>query len=195
MGIVQRAYRVIQEAERQVRALLEQAAAASDYDAVVPLAEIAKSLAHLRPPESTIEETTPKVSPPVSRKRKGTGAYPRFTCSGEELVKIGWSKSAKSEYEHKAPRVVALRLADKLEAFRKNGEIFRMDRVLPLKLDSNASDLPDYQVYLCLAWFRDLGWVSKQGRNGYSVTTRESLPQIINQGWQKLAKQRHSGKE
>jgi hypothetical protein len=43
-----------------------------------------------------------EIKAPI-RSRNKLGQYPRFLREGGNLVKIGWSKSQRAEYEHKSP--------------------------------------------------------------------------------------------
>jgi len=213
MDLLVQAYKAVQDAEHRIRSLLEQAVSSGEYDAVVPLVGVAKrlalecrgvavaldgdstisapsvpsSLAQCAATAATEGEPEVSTSSRARAKKKAPAGYPKFICQGDELVKIGWSKTSKSEYEHRAPRVVAMRLAEVLEEFRANGRMLTMDQVLPLKREPHGNEVPDYQVYLCLAWLRALALVEKHGRSGYSVISRENLPQAVENAWQRYS--------
>jgi len=85
------------------------------------------------------------------------------------IVKVGWSKKARKEYQHKAPRSVAFAFADHLRKHTRDGKLFRMEDILPVPDPVNDGELPGYQVYLVLAWLRSLDIVQKQGRDGYTA--------------------------
>jgi hypothetical protein len=108
-----------------------------------------------------------------------------FAKSGDVLVKIAWSKSSKTEYQHKAPRNVVQKLADALARRSEGGSIISMDTVLPLKAD-DGSQIPDYQVYVSLAWFRQIGAVKQNGRQGYTVKKASELLQQVEAAWADL---------
>jgi hypothetical protein len=46
----------------------------------------------------------PSVTGFAIRSRNKLGQYPSFVREGDNLVKIGWSKTQKAEYEHKSPK-------------------------------------------------------------------------------------------
>jgi hypothetical protein len=106
-------------------------------------------------------------SPTEKAAQKGDG-YPRFERDGDKLVKIGWSKKDHAEYEHRVPRKTILRVAEVLNSKSGPGKVFAMDRLLPLS-NSDGSEIPSYQAYLALAWFRMLGIVEERGKEGYEV--------------------------
>ena len=110
-------------------------------------------------------------------------AYPRFGRDGDRLVKVGWSKKAKSEYEHKASHATVLAVAETLRNLE--GKEFSMEDVLPLS-DMSGEGIPSYQAYLVLAWFCSLGAVRKEGRGGYVPMKAALDPQSIAAHWDKL---------
>jgi len=111
--------------------------------------------------------------------------YPAFAKSGDVLVKIAWSKSSKSEYQHKSPRMVIKVLANSFTHHAKSGGVVSMDNVLPLKAD-DGTEIPDYQAYVSLAWLRQIGAVKQNGRQGYTVKKVDDLLQEIEVAWSKL---------
>jgi hypothetical protein len=121
--------------------------------------------------------------------RKGSRAksgYPHFVREGESLVKIGWSKSEAKPYEHKAPRGVLRALLQALARVGSDGKRFTVEPLLPLK-DPGGSDIPDYQVYLTLAWLRSVGLIVQHGRQGYSIREGINLEREANRAWSDLA--------
>ena len=190
------ARRELQRCEKEIQRLVGQAATEGDYDAVMELTQWALEVRQLgekgsRPagfqiqpvvssgkPESG-SSTTPGSA--KSRKRKAAPArarkanYPKFRRSGTELVKIGWSKRKKSEYVHRSPgRVISL-LAEKLEDCGADGKLFTTENVMPVADPESGGEVPSYQVYLCLAWFRHEGLVEQLGRQGYRLAVEGDL--------------------
>ena len=100
--------------------------------------------------------------------RRLKDGYPRFMAQGESLIKIGWSKKSKAEYQHKAPWDVVNLVARSTAKAKENGSLVTFDDFTPLT-DKDGNEVPNYQVYLALAWFRDAGLVDQEGRNGYKV--------------------------
>jgi len=100
--------------------------------------------------------------------KRGTAkhGYPRFERDDDKLVKVGWSKKAREEYEHRAPRPAVLAFAEHVGTATAKGKTFVIDDLLPVH-DAAGDELPSYQVYLALGWLRNAGAVEKKGRDGY----------------------------
>jgi hypothetical protein len=182
MNIIQRTENLLAETERNLAGLANEAGAARDYDQAASLIELARRIKQLG---EQFRGTAPKVAEapnpldalmklhPVAdgkvpiRSRNKLGQYPRFVREGDNLVKIGWSKSQKAEYEHKSPKRLLAVLSESLRS--ANGKRIMMDKVLPLKDLVSGYAFPDYQSYVCLAWLRSAGLVIQHGRQGYSL--------------------------
>jgi hypothetical protein len=120
-------------------------------------------------------------------KRKSVAAaYPKFARLQNDLVKIGWSKKAKREYQHKAPRRVVDAIVDRLVEVGTDGQIFTTEQLLPLRDQDGDSEIPLYQVYACLAWLRSIGVVSQHGRRGYSTVRDRDASALIEALWSEL---------
>lgn len=203
MNRLQKARKSLDSAESSVRSLVADAANAGDYDEAVNLTNLAKSIANLAKsvaPSNSKEVAPPPPKPtkqPASQKNGSSKArpakkskrksYPRFIQSNGDLVKVGWSKSASKEYQHKAPREVLSAVAEALRVQRLDDGVLRPPQeFLPL---SNASgeQIPDYQSYLCMAWLRDIGIVERHGRHGYSVPDPSNLEGRIADAWEQLS--------
>ncbi|GAA4854559.1 hypothetical protein [Luteimonas vadosa] len=190
MPLSKPAERAIQTAERSLKALLEEAIRAGHYDEVVQLAEAARVLASLVS-KGQVELTCasdiagtqnggePVIQPPRRARRS---AYPRFEILGDRLVKTGWSKRAKAEYQHKATREGALHTFRALATSADRP--FRMDDFLPVQLE-DGSELPTYQSYLVLAWLRDLGYIVKKGKDTYQWTDVEPDDSAFSMAWER----------
>jgi hypothetical protein len=130
-----------------------------------------------------IPEAKPKAkSPKASGKRR---SYPYFSKTSNNLVKTAWSKSSKSEYQHKSARIVSTKLAEVLARKGRDGNVVSMDTVLPLNLD-DGSVAPDYQVYVSLAWFRQIGVVKQNGRQGYTIKVPSEIARTVDVAWSEL---------
>jgi hypothetical protein len=116
--------------------------------------------------------------------RNELGRYPKFVREGDNLVKIGWSKSQRAEYEHKSPKRLLAVLCESLTS--ANGKRIMMDKVLPLKDSANGSAFPDYQSYVCLAWLKSSGLVTQHGRQGYSLPKGIELKESVETLWSNL---------
>ncbi|MGA2498391.1 MAG: hypothetical protein ABSH20_11655, partial [Tepidisphaeraceae bacterium] len=104
---------------------------------------------------------------------------------GDSLVKVGWSKSERAEYEHKCPRSVLPLLAAAIAKAGANGKRFGMDKVLPLN-DAENHEVPAYQAYLALAFLRSIGLLDQHGRQGYTLAIRSDPMTTIDKQWEAL---------
>jgi hypothetical protein len=184
--------------------LAGEAAKEASYDAAACLIDLAKDVAdlaskaraHLDPaarasgqPAQNVQNTATTLkttSPSPIKSRPKRGEYPKFLREGDNLVKLGWSPSEKAEYEHKSPKKIIPLLIAAISKMGSNGRRFSMDKVLPLADLTEGSRVPDYQVYLCLAWLKTLGFLTQHGRQGYSLTTRAPIEPLIETHWAAL---------
>jgi hypothetical protein len=182
---ITKAVKILSKCEADLRALVASAADSGDYDAVLRITSWAKqiSLMAVRVPNEM-----PEKRPTAERIKKIAAhhAYPRFAKRGDQLVKFGWSKREKSEYEHKAPRQAALVLARAAAEAGKDGRIIQVKALLPLRDPTDGSEIPDYQVYLIIAWWRSAGLLDQHGRQGYSIPNASQLYQAVESAWAKL---------
>lgn len=117
--------------------------------------------------------------------RKSDG-YPRFARQGDQLVKIGWSKKQKKEYQHKAPHSAVQALLDHLRKHTQDGQRFTIEELLPVPDPDNDGEMPTYQVYLGIAWLRCMGVLNKHGREGYSVEHHAIGKEVLAKAWAEL---------
>src|SRR5262249_9137760 len=94
--------------------------------------------------------------------------YPKFVRRGDDLVKIGWSKRDRREYQHRAERAGLMPLCEALLNSSKHRRLFTMD-LLERQLGKGDNAVPGYPTYLWLAWLRSAELVKQHGRKGYSV--------------------------
>ena len=175
----------MKEAEEKLAALAARASSAREYETasavlrlaldVKELADQAQSLAagnRPEPPSPAGARGSPAAASASqatgSPRRRRKGAYPKFRREGQNIVKTGWSKAGKKEYQHKAPKGVLDVLVKKLETLGKSGRTFTMEQVLPLR-DTDGNEVPPYQAYVWLAWLRSTGLVKQHGRKGYTA--------------------------
>ena len=200
MDTTEKVVEVLSEAEDKLAAVLRQAVEGRAYEEVAAVAAISNRLADLidevqghRPLPSADSQdgsSKPRNKPP-SKKRQGKepfskgrhrqpGGYPRFARDGDRLVKIGWSKKEGMEYEHRAPRTAVRGVASTL---RSTGEReFSMDDLLPIT-DQDGEEIPSYQAYLVLAWFRSWGAVQKASRGGYLCHGERLVAGEVDAAW------------
>jgi hypothetical protein len=186
------ALRHVYDAERAIRGLMERALAErryADLNAVAPIAQTLAELLHER--QASIPADYPAGAPPASSSphprpaRAARDDYPRFRRDNDRLVKIAWSKRDRREYLHRAPRAAVFRVAQRLTQLVPAGKTFAMDRVLPVK-DESGNEIPAYQVYLALAWFRAMGAVRERGKEGYAAAHGMLDPERLEDAWNNL---------
>jgi hypothetical protein len=203
--MLQRIRRVLTEAEQELAKLASEAAAQRDYDAAAVAIDVAKEVGtisarfaavssnalasdEIGDAEASLQSTVSRsgtraiVRPQSSKK----GNYPRFLREGDYLIKVAWSKTERSEYEHKSPKGVLNALVPAIARFGAGGKRFTMDAVLPLK-DASGSEVPDYQTYLCLAWLRTMGLIKQHGRQGYSLPRNGDISNAAESEWNRLS--------
>jgi len=132
---------------------------------------------------------------PASAGRMGAGEarmlsdeYPRFMRRGDELVKIGWSKSDRTEYQHRAPRHAVDAVVTRINDLAAMGEAFPSEKISPLKDTQTGGVFPTYQIFVALGWLRKLGLVKQEGRkSGYTIRRDRSLVEEVALAWETLA--------
>jgi hypothetical protein len=195
-----------------IRELMQGAIASGEYRDLPALVRIAEQMSQTaaklaQSPEATGASAVHSAPPPATSAREGgqgserlvkqsgqpkparrsaRSEYPKFQRDGDKLVKIGWSKSAKSPYEHRAPIRVAKALLKAIIAVQGKTRVFTVDALLPLADPLDGTEIPGYQVYLTLAWLRKEGIVRQHGREGYSLLVRTELDKSLEQRWSAL---------
>lgn len=194
MSIPKHAAEVLRAAEASMRDLARAALEAKQYRDVAELAQLADALADLiRGHQGVRDADVPMgaaAAEPVrtgraSGRSVGTRAYPHFRRDNEKLVKVGWSKKDRREYEHRVPHRAVLRIAERINEVVPPGRVFRMDRVLPVE-SGDGGEIPSYQAYVALAWFRALGAVEERGKDGFAVANGGLTPARLEQAWREL---------
>jgi len=196
---------VLRHAEGALRTLVAEAAANGDYASVVRLASWAQTVAGLvktaaggsdqgasagqpedLPIKAARESSTGQSARKVASRRDSRKAYPRFFRQGDKLVKVGWSKREKKEYQHRAPLTVLTALACALAKIGADGRVFSTDRILPLKDSADNTEIPTYQLYVCLALLKQVGLIDQHGRQGYSIPEVKEFAQAVESAWRQL---------
>ena len=101
-------------------------------------------------------------------------------------MKVSWSKKERGEYQHKAARRVVELLAAAIAKRAANGRQFTSEDIFPLKDPEAGGEVPSYQAYAALAWFKASGFVRPHGRRGYSARNQGALPGILPSEWERL---------
>jgi hypothetical protein len=201
------AKKILSDAETRLRQLITAAVADQRYDDVAKLAPVAQELVHViatagdgeaapsqvqNPSAARPLDATPNnASSPASVRRRSeplaatvTVSYPRFERQGDRLVKFAWSKKDRREYEHRATADVVFRIAELFEQRCGSGASFLMDALMPFKM-ADGVEIPSYQAYLALAWFRSFGAVESRGKDGYAVVSPQ-LQKHVRDTWDSL---------
>ena len=199
--------RVIEDAVKAIGDVASKALRAGDYGAAADIARMLEALSaavatssHTQAPsEPQPTRESPKPSKVTARRgnggSKGSAAkrkassreYPRFERDGDKLVKIGWSKKAREEYEHRASIGVAECLLAAIGQKHQPGELFAAVDILPLK-DGHGGAVPDYQSYLALKWLHSEGVVTKHGRDRYAIEPGHLDDDTLKRLWAGLPK-------
>lgn len=192
---------ILADAERKVRDVAMQLVEASEYDTLQRIAESARCIKELANswktnfasamPLTRHTQTTaskPAQQPITQTQRRATkrGDYPMFFRQADSLLKIGWSKKEKAEYEHKAPRRAIDALAAAIVRRARNGKIFTSEDLFPLKDANDETETPGYQAYVALAWLKTARIVRQHGRRGYSVRNTDEMLHSIEAAWNRL---------
>ena len=196
MATVQDSIPILRDAEMALRHLIERCLAEQKYGDVAQIAALAEDIAKLarqqsspapKLPSPTVADCPSKpISAPAQRSVGKKNTYPRFLRDGEKLVKIGWSKKAKKEYEHRTSREVPDILINAIRSKVLEAEPFAATDVIPLNAGSGADEIPDFQAYLALKWLQVEGVISKHGRDRYALVPGVPGSHGINDLWQKL---------
>jgi hypothetical protein len=113
--------------------------------------------------------------------------YPLFfKDSDSNLVKVGWSKKSRDEYEHKAPRSAISTVAKAIAEAAKNRKRIVMEKLIPFHDPVSGVTLPDYQAYIVLAWLRSTALVIQHGRQGYTVANGLLNDGVIERLWDSI---------
>ena len=206
MKRIEEALDSVHRAEQAVAELARQAVEQRDYAAAISLTNLA---AQLRSVSEHAQASPDAIAPAEdsgdagtaaapdqgdespghqrpARRRPRKGEFPRFLRDERTLFKLGWSKAEKAVYEHKAPRKVLVTLVKKFVTVGANRRRFTMEDVFPLANTSDDSEIPNYQVYLCLAWLRTTSLLTQHGRQGYSIAHPSRFEAEVESHWQRI---------
>lgn len=179
----------LQETEKELLAILADAATQGDYGTIDRTREAARRIreiisgleAGLSEPAQVISgagdaghRTSSKPSRRDGRRRKGPSkkppGYPRFFVRDDCLHKEGWSKKAQRTYTHRIPgslfrgAVQALQqIAEK--AVGSCSTEFILNELALVTRDA----VPTYQVYILIAFLRSHGVIRPAGRGEYAL--------------------------
>ena len=187
---IAKALDLVAKCETDIRNLIELALAARQYEEIPVLANLAGAIADIsgsvdaapkidesRQQESVASAPTAPASDAVpvasTRRVSRSNKYPRFERSGDRLVKVGWSKKDRAEYEHKVSYDAMTTVIGALALKFGKVDYLKMDDLIPIA-DASGQEVPSYQAYLVVAWLRELGLLERQGNDGYRLSTSNS---------------------
>ena len=188
MKSVQKAQQVLRDAETALQAIMQAEIADKGYSSISEIAKMADGISKLL--NNRNKQNTPAVitqSPLPSnnnynnnssaktikkperiiRTKNTKSQYPKFRFEDNRLIKTGWSKKNKTEYEHRAPEEIVKTVLKHFTDNIKPDKIFQVEDLLPVPNSDNHGEVPAYQVYMVLAWLIYEGAVEKKGRDGY----------------------------
>ncbi len=209
MDTIQKARQVIADAEAALRDLISKALVEQRYSEVKEIAGLADKVARIlqsgdiqlstSPPPSpsdtalrsmvqhVMDAPTPSYSDkPAKRVRRRIPqvkkGYPRFVRDDDKLVKVGWSKKNKAEYEHRVPRETILTFVRHLDENVEESTKFDIDSLFPVS-DGSGGEVPGYQIYVIIAWLREVDVIEKLGRDGYVIRDKSVLRGKLDEQW------------
>ena len=212
MSITEEANEICAKAESALRVLMQKAIETGEYRNLPNLARMAEQLNSLggRMPQPAAEPTlfsalAQKVTKKSKTKKRRSGktksrlteshqskkpalpqagyGYPKFRREDDWLIKIGWSKNEKSEYQHRAPKRVVDALLKSVLNAGASEKVFSVDDLLPIADPEDGTAIPGYQVYIALAWFRTEGLLQQHGREGYSLFASIDMNETVEKRW------------
>ncbi len=123
----------------------------------------------------------------ASRANTQASPYPKFFREGDSLLKLGWSRKSKSEYEHRAPHEAVLAVAGRVAEVASTTSRFTVEDLGDVRIAQGEEPISSCQVYLCVAWFRRAGLVVQHGWRGYSLPIAPAqFPAKVKAAWGEL---------
>jgi len=174
---------VLRDAEVKLCGLIPKALAGHRDEDAGRLMELARLLADARCSRArsgSVDVDTSRSQQPErkhhakARKKRKASPYPKFFREGDTLLKLGWSRKSRSEYEHRASREAILAVAERVAevASPNNTETagrFTVEDLGDVRMAEADEPISGCQVYLCIAWFRKTGLIVQHGRRGYTL--------------------------
>ena len=170
---------MLMDALRSIRALLQSEKRAPQVEESRSLASVEASSA--RRPKADRRDGVAEVAGNYADQKHG--GHPFFRRNGQELVKIGWSKSANGEYVHRAPRRSVDAIVSAVE--RLGTKRFQIKDLIGNLSPSDGEQPLGYQVYNVIAWLRAANLIESHGRDGYK-SARRDLVQAASAAWDRL---------
>lgn len=198
---------LVRDLELRLRELISTAAAGGRYEDVAELAELTNRVGTLVPSaEVSPNRETPTgtggkigliVRAPHRKPRRGSkarnatsraSAYPFFYRQHDFLVKVGWSASIKREYEHRVSKLGVDALVKYLVGRRSNQFPVSVEAMVEALQATENAEIRGYQVYVVVAWLKQEGWLTANGRHGYTLHKPKGIAStsLLDQLWAQL---------
>jgi hypothetical protein len=196
MNTLDRGSNLLQETEAKLRTLVSEAAASGDYATVVQMASWARTISELLnrklvekvsrvPNVQHAAQNGAKGPRQASLAKRGQRSYPLFFRQGDQIIRIAWSKSEKKEYRHKAAYTILQALAKSMAEKGTDGRVFATEQFLPVR-DAQNGEVPNYQAYVGISLFKQVGLIDQHGRQGYSIPRLADFKDAVEAIWKKL---------
>lgn len=193
----------LQQCVRELTTLTEAALADGDFDSVLRVTEVLKRVSALldswsasqpraevfcgsSEPEAVHTMSSADARLATKPRPKSKQPYPRFRRDGSYLVKTGWSKKSREEYEHRAPSDVVLTVADRIDEMTAKGGTVAADYVAAALSQDGVTEVPSYQLYVALAWMRVEHLLNRIGRTGYASVFPGELAARARRRWDEM---------
>jgi len=192
----ERPLKALKDCEDALRKLAAESAEEGDYEMLERIGTTARAVSELAHewqsrnsvltavrnelPSGVLGARSEPARSAVTTRLRVSRQYPKFIRRGDELVKIGWSKKEKREYQHRAGHAILDAISHALLDASKRRRLFTME-VLERQLGSGANAVPGYQTYVWLAWLRSVGLIKQHGRQGYSLTKPATFEKDVEQ--------------
>jgi len=122
------------------------------------------------------------------KSRAKRSKYPCFKRDGDALVKIGYSQTKGSTYEHRSPKGAIDTIVTRvIQISNQDKRPFSAEALSGRGSHDGEGQILSYQLYLCLAWLKSLGLMRQHGRKGYSVVAPDSMEADVEKAWSDLA--------
>jgi len=193
---MKQAHGILRDAEVKLCGLIPKALAGHRDEDAGRLMELARLLADARCARARSGSADVDTSPDPraerkrhakARKKRKASPYPKFFREGNALLKLGWSRKSRSEYEHRAPHQAVLAAAGRVAEVASTRSRFTVEDLGDVRIAQVEEPISGCQVYLCVAWFRRTGLVVQHGRRGYSLPIAPAkFPAKVESAWVEL---------
>jgi hypothetical protein len=184
----------LRRAESELRTIAGSAVVQGDYAGVTQIVTWAQSLASIISSVDSLDNAESDLGGVSSDSKIGEtrrqrpvvkSDYPRFFRDGTAVIKIGWSKKERREYEHRLPGPAFESIVDRIAVIGAAGKAFSTDELFAVH-DAEGQSVPSYQVYAGLSLLQSAGLLDRHGRGGYSVIDSQNFRTIALGHWRNL---------